>query len=192
MSLDFDVSRMKNFNVLATLIEPCASQNTEAMKRWHPVTQALTFLTMGIGMNSITEKNWKEFYDRVNTWERTVGPQLWRGDISKDDPRNWITPLEVYMHIGLGTNASSKTDAQFLKDCFANLKDHNKYQVKNVEVDYLSLGLDNITEEDWQKAWKNPDDTITRNTDSLVAKMRNPDTPIGELGPTENVSSVTD
>jgi hypothetical protein len=192
MSLNFDVSTMKNYNVLTTLIEPCASQNSEAHRKWHPVTEALTFLTMGIGMNTITKDNWKDFYNRVNFWERTVGPQLWRGDIPRDDPRNRITPLEVYMHIGLRTNASSKTDAQFLKDCYASLKRGNEYSLKNTEADYLGLSLDDITEEDWQKAWRNPDTTITRNTDSLVSKLRNPDTPIGELGPTENVTSVVD
>jgi hypothetical protein len=189
MSLDFSVERMKNFNVLTTIIETTASSGGKPNRKWHPVTNALIFGTMPIGMNSITKDNWQEFYNRLNFWERTVGPQLWRGDIPQDDPRNRITPLEVYMHIGLGTNASNKTQAQFLKDCFAAFQDHSKYETKEAEVTYLGLSLDDISEEDWQKAWVNPDPTITRNTDSLIAKLRNPDAPIGALGPTESVTS---
>lgn len=197
MSLDFSVERMKNYNVLTTFVIPAFKSedgNREYPERreWHPVTNALVFGTVAIGMNSITKDNWQDFYNRLNMWERTVGPQLWRGDIPKDDPRNWITPLEVYMHIGLHTNASNKTEAQFLKDCYANLKERNSHKTKETEIDYLGLSLDDISEEDWQRAWHNQDATITRNTDNLVAKIRNPDAPIGELGPTENIGSTTE
>jgi hypothetical protein len=190
MSLDFDVSRMKNYNVLTTIVESPASAGGTPQKKWHPVTSALVFATMAIGMNHITEDNWEEFYNRLNMWERCNGPQLWRGQLDQHDPKNRITPLEVYMHIGLGTNASNKTKAQFLKDCYATIEDSSKYSTKDTKVDYLGLSLDDITEGDWQAAWVLPD-VEPRNTDTLVAKLRNPDKPTGALGPTENITSVS-
>lgn len=175
MSLDFSVERMKNFNVLTTIVHYDVNDpSIERERKWHPVTNALIFGTMAIGMNSITDSNWKEFYNRLNMWERAVGPQLWRGDIPKNDPRNFVTPLEVYMHIGLHTNASSKTLNQFLKDVWKSMEERNSYEFKDVEVDYLGLGLDDISEEDWQKAWHLMD-VMPVNTKTLVAKVRNPE-----------------
>lgn len=190
MSLDFSVERMKNYNVLTTIVYPREHPQQEAERKWHPVTNALIFGTMAIGMNTITEANWQEFYNRLNMWERCVRPQLSRGDIPVKDQRNFITPLEVYMHIGLHTNASNKTKNQFLKDCYGAMEDNNKYSFKDVKINYLGLSLDDITEEDWQRAWRLAGEVVPANTETLVAKVRDPDTPVGPLGPTENVSSV--
>ena len=151
MSLDFDVTNMKNFNVLTTILEKDINTGEEVGRKWHPVTNALIFATMAIGMSSITEDNWEEFYQRLNMWERCVGCSLWRADHQRDN-KNFITPLEVYMHIGLHTNASRKTLAQFTKDCFEAVKDGNYLRPNKVAEEYAELGLDTITEEEYQAA----------------------------------------
>ena len=76
-----------------------------------PTTYALIMGTMSVGMNSITEKNWKEFYTRCYIIERVHSP--WRYN-SKGDPIT-IQPEEVKEHIGLHTNASNYSNAEFKK-----------------------------------------------------------------------------
>jgi hypothetical protein len=147
MALTFDVSRMKNFEVLTTLV---VTEGDSTRQRWHYITEGLIFLTMGIGMNEITEENWKEFYNRVNMWERCNGPQLWRGH-ETNSPKNFITPLEVFMHIGLHTNASRKTEAQFTKDCFACIKDETARKTHGVEEQYMLSGLETMDKEHFQR-----------------------------------------
>jgi hypothetical protein len=99
MSLDFDVSAIKNYEVVTTLV------TEDGVKKWHPVTRNLTFACMAVDLSGITAENWQDFYNRINIWETLV---------SEARSRDLITPLEVYSHIGLRTNVSNKTFAQFM------------------------------------------------------------------------------
>ena len=75
----------------------------------------LVILTMTIDMGTITEKNWTEFYCRVNAVECLMGAQRRR----KNDHGEWedvfFTPAEVKAHIGLRSNVCKTSDAQWRK-----------------------------------------------------------------------------
>ena len=75
----------------------------------------LVIATMTIDMGTITEKNWTEFYRRLNALEHLVGAQRRR----KNDHGEWedvfYTPAEVKAHIGIRTNVAKTTDAQWRK-----------------------------------------------------------------------------
>ena len=79
----------------------------------------LVIATMAIDMGTITEKNWTEFYRRLNALEHLVGAQR-RG---KNDGGEWedifFTPAEVKAHIGVRTNVAKTTDAQWRKRLMA-------------------------------------------------------------------------
>ncbi len=83
-------------------------------QRWHPVGEALVWLSMLIGFSSITEKNYQMIAKRISAYERALGTYLKGTEDIKDKPTN-ITAADVKLYIGLGTNASTKTDAQFEK-----------------------------------------------------------------------------
>lgn len=68
-------------------------------------TEQLVWLTMPIGIGSITEKNWEKFYTRAYAWQR----------VRSHDSDNLVTASDVYDHIGLRTNASNLTDSKFVK-----------------------------------------------------------------------------
>lgn len=77
--------------------------------RLKPLTEMLIFITMSIGVNEITEKNYGKFFQRLSEYEEICGPQ-----ISKRDGRcktGWrkvhTTIDDVRNHIGLWTNAGS-------------------------------------------------------------------------------------
>lgn len=81
-----------------------ADYNDDAI--W-PITKALIMGTMSVAMNSITEKDWREFYTRCHMIETIHGSWLFN-----HGPR-FITPDDVQSHIGLHTNASQMTNARF-------------------------------------------------------------------------------
>lgn len=76
----------------------------------NPVTHVLIFGTMTVGMGKITEKNYKEFWMRMQFADVVFGPSL----KSKGKGRG-VTLQEVKQHIGLSTNVCNETGATFYK-----------------------------------------------------------------------------
>ena len=94
-----------------------------------PTTQTLIFATMNVGLSSITEENWKEFYTRCKIAERIFG--VWRyNDKNEECP---IKPEEVKDHIGLITNASKYTNEEFMKATDKKLREEARYLLKKLE-----------------------------------------------------------
>ena len=95
----------------------------------NPITTSLINTTMLIGMNAITEKNWKTFYFRCKLWTLLTNNGM-IADFklgvcceNKDCKDNANGPIrtrafstqEVFDHIGLVTNANTLTKAKFYK-----------------------------------------------------------------------------
>lgn len=97
MSLRWDLSEIKNWKEV----------NTD--EEW-PITDRLIWGTMIVGINPITETNWREFYARFHLVELLNGAFL----LENRKPR-YIKPEEVQRRVGLNTNASSLTRPAFLK-----------------------------------------------------------------------------
>lgn len=74
----------------------------------------LIWATIIIGIPSITEDNAAEFYARITMFEKLFGTFLNQKVDGEWVPRP-ITPEDVQRHIGLKTNATRKTRAQFVK-----------------------------------------------------------------------------
>ena len=75
------------------------------------VREVLIWATIGIGMSKITEKNYREFFARVNFSEK-VGGAWTHGEGMKPV---YITIEDVRRFIGLYTNASEYSRAKFIK-----------------------------------------------------------------------------
>lgn len=87
----------------------CVSKDNEnEIERVSPTTFSLIFATMSVGLPEITTKNVDEFMRRLSVIE-SMGALRRDGD-GNDVP---FTFEEVRAHIGLSTNASSKTTRQF-------------------------------------------------------------------------------
>jgi hypothetical protein len=76
-------------------------------------TQSIIFSTMSVGMGEITEKNWLEFYARLNIVERLGG-------------YNEITPQRLREHIGLRTNVTYEKRSAWLSRWF-------EYEIDNIQ-----------------------------------------------------------
>lgn len=76
------------------------------------MTQGLIFTTMSVGINEITKDNVGEFFARTQMVERVDG----RTCVQDSEGNPVFTTLaDVVRHIGLRTNASPLTRAQFLR-----------------------------------------------------------------------------
>ena len=72
-----------------------------------PLTEVMIHLTMSIGLNEITQKNYKTFYKRAKELEVVYGM---RGFLTEPENQTRMPFLdEVHKHIGLKTNAEYLT-----------------------------------------------------------------------------------
>jgi hypothetical protein len=79
------------------------------------VLNTLIWATSSVGLSEITEKNWKDFYTRM----KIIGKD--RSLLRRDKKGSYTVPIsaqEVKDHIGLVTNATSLTKAEFLKRAY--------------------------------------------------------------------------
>ena len=113
MSLDWNLTKISNNT------EVCWEKNEDGTDKLNPVTESLIWLTMGIGMGSITEENQSDFYCRVAMYEKLFGTMLsyWKDSKKVSVP---ITPEDIHNHVGLTTNVSKDTDASFRKRIVEN------------------------------------------------------------------------
>ncbi len=114
MSLNWSIEEVENFE------EKCFEQRyvaeaKQTQRMLKPVTNALVWSTMGVGIGEITEKNWRDFAYRLDLYQTLFGPLLSEvDDDGKAKPRP-LTPLEVRDHIGLHTNVSIETFHRWLR-----------------------------------------------------------------------------
>ena len=83
-----------------------------------PITDALIWATMSVGMNEITNSNWREFYSRAYMIQTIHG-----GWIIENGKTRLATPKEVRDHIGLHTNATNYTAAKFKSNIDRRLRE---------------------------------------------------------------------
>lgn len=113
MSLDFDVSKIKDYKDVTT-----APYDVGGRKQWHPVTNSLVWWTIPIGINQITETNIDKVWERIQVWQALTGSVM-----GNSEREIWLTREDVFMHIGLSTNASNKTDTEFYKTLVRQVRD---------------------------------------------------------------------
>lgn len=104
MALNWNISNCKDHKSLQTEDE------------W-PITNALIWATMSVGVRDITEKTIPEFYARLTVWEKIVGPMLWGKDEETGElVERGIEVADLVKRIGLHTNANSMTRAEWRKN----------------------------------------------------------------------------
>lgn len=79
------------------------SQDDPEKVQLAPLTEALIFATVGVGIGEITDQDWPEFYGRLKITEKFYGHLLY-----EDSKPYKITPEDVRSHIGLKTNVFPK------------------------------------------------------------------------------------
>jgi hypothetical protein len=122
MSLDWNAEPMKarlgqeRWDKVTTSPWICDDGCTQ----WHPVTNAIVWHMFNVGIRAITEENAEKLAERIGMIELTGDPSLAfrRDDLLITCP---ITLEDIKNHIGLSTNVSTLTDAQFAKKFFSRM-----------------------------------------------------------------------
>jgi hypothetical protein len=120
MSLNFDFTKVANHEEVTT--DPADST------RWHPVADALVWLSMICGYDEITLKNVDRVIARVMAYQAVTG-----GYLRSKGTDIYITPADVRRFVGMRTNASTMTDAQWLKRLGALAQDQGHYLLLKLE-----------------------------------------------------------
>lgn len=103
MSLNFELTKIENWEKLC-YIKVVDKDDGKTYERINPVTEAIIFMTMAVGIGEITAKTWEEFALRAHMFgflDHGLGAKVMAADIRA--------------HIGLRCNVSSTSKAKFAK-----------------------------------------------------------------------------
>jgi hypothetical protein len=106
MSLNFYFDQIENYENVVWIKTP-TEEDPEATTM-NPVTNALIWATLTVGIGKITDKNVDEFAARLRIMEKIDGYYL-----VQDGEGRGITDEEFIAHIGLYTNVGNETRAQW-------------------------------------------------------------------------------
>lgn len=126
MALHFNFKDVLNYEEVTT--DPNDSE------RWHPVADALIWLSMICGYSSITSKNVDAVTARIMAYQAVTGSYLrYKGESV------YIMPEDVYRFIGMRTNATPKTDAQWLKHLGKLAQDQGNYLTRKLNGEFHAM-----------------------------------------------------
>lgn len=111
MSLDFNYSKIANKDVVTTHPEDLGKDPTKERVRYHPVFDSVVWSLMIIGIGRIDEKTLPEVQKRFGQYQKACGPLL----AYNDGTEAYITDADLALLVGLSTNVSNMTDAQWNK-----------------------------------------------------------------------------
>jgi len=137
VSLNWTVDGIADWEAVCYMPAPCDIPSqfiTEGDRMQNPVTTALIWATIGVGLPGITRENAAEFFARLRFIERLDGAHLIRAEVDGKRPEGYaafITPEEVVAHIGLTANVTRESRTQWLKR-FSNDLDRSLLQITSL------------------------------------------------------------
>jgi hypothetical protein len=102
MSLNFNFSKVANHEEVT--IDPNNPEN------WHPVADALVWLSLHCGYAEITLKNVDKVIARIMAYQAVAGAFL-----RHDGAPLYIMPADIRRFVGMRTNVTPLTEAQWLR-----------------------------------------------------------------------------
>ncbi len=125
MSLDFDVSKIEDHANVTTA--PHNGFNDKP--QWHPVTSGLVWASIPCGFSGITEQNLDLVWRRVSLWQAVIG--AFQSGPEGDVP---TTKEDLRRHIGLRTNASGKTEKEFMETLHKQIERNNEKATPAMDI----------------------------------------------------------
>jgi hypothetical protein len=166
MALSFDVSKVKNHEVVTT------ATAADGRTIWHPATDGLIWLSLTTGIPSITEKNADEVIERIRIIEEVFGAMR----VGENLKGLYFTAEEIRAHIGLVTNASRKTRVEFSKGIMRRVEEKARDGARFRAID---IARRHITEGNRTKAEAH---LVSEGFHSPMAAMKVVDDLIAEMG----------
>lgn len=86
-------------------------------------TEVIIWASLIINIDKITKKNYKDYYNRINIYEKLVHTCL----LDNNNNEYYLTLQDIKNRIGLKTNVTNKSDSAFMKHmiklCKQNIKE---------------------------------------------------------------------
>lgn len=120
MAIHWDLSKVKDRQKLHNTgdepeFEKGSPEDIEGDFQW-AITNHLIYATISVGFHTITDKNVEEFTTRLLKWQFVMGASMYKG--GKD---YYVNYEDIHRRIGLSTNASPRTEANFNKMLMGHL-----------------------------------------------------------------------
>lgn len=131
MALHFNFSKVADYETVT--IDP-----TDADK-WHPVADALVWLSMICGYDRITLKNVRMVIARIMSYQAVTGAYL-----SHKGVPVYITAEDIRRFVGMTTNASTMTDAQWQRHLGKLATDYGHRLHRKLETDQTPSALTSV------------------------------------------------
>jgi len=141
MSLDYSLGKNydKKIKGIKGYPQIIIENKGETLTQMNHVTEGLLFTSLIIGIKTITEKNWKDFYNRQHIWSKSCGGLS--GDWDHHNNKWKLRPFsreEIIDHIGIRTNASLKTKSQFFKHLYLTVEERTNREIKRERLKKLA------------------------------------------------------
>ena len=129
MALTYDFTNIENYQEKCTYKikkEDADYDPNQDLYKNTDLAESLIWMCLFIGMNQITEKNYEQFYNRTRILEATTGAYRNYGKYDENGKRigveaKYFTKDEIKSMIGLRTNATKLTKAEFYKSKIKDL-----------------------------------------------------------------------
>ena len=115
MSLSWDITKVEDYKSKCWI-----EVEGEEHKQLNPVTDAIIWACMAVDMQQITAKNAEEFYTRYLMFNRVIGNEDYFRFKFED----------VKAHVGMWTNVTTRTKAQFHKRVAEILRDRTERTIR--------------------------------------------------------------
>jgi len=118
MSLNWDLSKIDNYKEL------CFTDYEDDKGMIEPITEAIIFMCMAIGMSGITKKNLGEFCIRAHMTQKLEGPWMQRSVDGGKMEKYALDVTNFKLHVGLKVNVTQEHKPWFNKKLRRMATDH--------------------------------------------------------------------
>ncbi len=124
MALTWDLREIKDNDNLCFINKAEGDDKGEMS----PITNTLIWSTMFVGFNKITNKNYKQFHQRLIELELASGGGLL---VAEDGHSRQPTIHEVKSHVGLSTNASVQSNSKWSRNLARIIQETAEKRINN-------------------------------------------------------------
>ena len=122
------------------MIEAIEDEESQEFNRLVLLRNSVVWATLAVGFPgkewSLTEKNWREFFQRVHQWERCVGAYR----VGPGNEQIYLSPEDIRLCIGINSNAGNKTAAAWKKEMDMRWKEQANVRLRLYDHDQAEPG----------------------------------------------------
>ena len=138
MALTWDLTKIKDSDKICWIETDEKNDKGEPVYDMNPITNVMIWGSMFIGMDTITEKTYKEFHKRLIEMEIVTGAGMLQAEkvgANQETYKDSRQPTldEIQLHIGLKTNASRMESRKWGSNLRRIVKEEAEKKIRAME-----------------------------------------------------------